>query len=137
MMSIPTAATIDRSITVVSDLPMGVTPTVTVDGPFEIHIVDCLNDLVAVQIFQRKSDLALPDSEKFSNEGIVIGIGPGLPDNNGNRVPTQLKIGDVVSFVGRNGMKIQRQDRPDDQILLIPERSLLCRLSPVPFVVVK
>lgn len=108
-------------------------------GPIKIKPVDCLNDFVAVLLFRIKSDIELPEMQKYKNEGVVVGIGPGLPDNNGGRIPSQLKIGDVVVFMERNVvMEINTANDPykGQRIIILSERNLICKLPPVEHVLV-
>lgn len=109
-------------------------------GPVQIRSIPCLNDFIAILMFRITSDLALPGNQKFKNEGMVVGIGPGLPDNAGARVPTQLEIGDVVLFSERTiAMEINPDEGVyrDQRIVIIPERSLICKLPAVPFEIIE
>jgi co-chaperonin GroES (HSP10) len=108
-------------------------------GPIKIKPVDCLNDFVAVLLFRIKSDIELPEMQKYKNEGVVVGVGPGLPDNSGGRIKTQLKIGDVVVFMERNVvMEINTANDPykGQRIIILSERNLICKLPPVEFTLV-
>lgn len=110
------------------------------DGPIKIREIPCLNDFVAILVCRFTSGIALPDAQTFKNEGVVVGIGPGLPDNNGGRVETQLKIGDKVLFSERTIAAEIASDKPpyqNQKVVLVAEKSLLCKLPPVPFEVVK
>ena len=43
------------------------------------------------------SGLVIPDSAKEKpSEGEVLAVGPGRVDDNGNRVPLDVKVGDIV-----------------------------------------
>jgi co-chaperonin GroES (HSP10) len=102
-----------------------------------IRKIDCLNEFVAIMQFEMemKSGIELPDSKKFINEGIVVGVGPGVSDS-GARGPSQLKIGDVVMFSDRNIVTtIASEQHPyaEKKLILISERSLMCKLPAVPF----
>lgn len=107
-------------------------------GPVKIRPIQCLNDFVAVLLFRVQSDIQLPNSQQFRNEGIVVGIGPGLPDNAGGRVKSQLEIGDVVTFQDRSIVLDVNSDKPPykgQRVIIIPERSLICKLPKVEFTV--
>jgi co-chaperonin GroES (HSP10) len=109
------------------------------DGSIKIREIPCLNDFVAILLFRVKSDIQLPDAQQYRNEGIVVGVGPGLPDGNGGRVSTQLKIGDVVLFQDRHIVIDVNSDKPPyrgQRIIIISERSLICKLPPVEFEVI-
>ena len=102
-----------------------------------IRKIECLNEFVAIMQFEMemKSGIELPDSKKFINEGIVVGVGPGVSDS-GTRCPSQLKIGDVVMFSDRNIVTtIASEQHPyaGKKLILISERSLMCKLPAVPF----
>lgn len=101
------------------------------EGPIQIRIVPCLNDFVAILQFEIDSTIALPDADsKYKNEGIVVGIGPGISDNAGGRLPVQVEIGDVVMF-GRNVVATIASDSPPyagHKVIIVSERNLLCKL---------
>lgn len=106
------------------------------DGPVKIREIPCLNDFVAILLFRVKSDIKLLENQQYRNEGIVVGIGPGLPDNAGGRVKSQLEIGDVVLFQERNIVLDINSDKPPykgQRVVIISERSLICKLPPVEF----
>ncbi len=108
-------------------------------GLIKIREIQCLNDFIAILLFRVKSDIQLPDAQQYRNEGIVVGIGPGLPDGNGGRVLTQLKIGDVVLFQDRNVVIDINSDKPPyrgQRVVIISERSLICKLPPVEFEII-
>ena len=45
------------------------------------------------------SGLVIPDTAKEKpQEGEVVAVGPGRIDDNGNRVPLDVKVGDVVIY---------------------------------------
>lgn len=110
------------------------------DGPVLIREIPCLNDFVAILVSQIRSDIALPETDKFKNEGVVVGVGPGLPDNHGGRVASQLSIGDRVLFSIRSIAAEVSSDKAPYQgkrVILVSEKSLLCKLPPEPFEIVK
>lgn len=47
-----------------------------------------------------KSGIVIPDTadKERPMKGRVVAVGPGKRDNNGNRIPMSVKIGDVVLF---------------------------------------
>jgi chaperonin GroES len=102
------------------------------DGPIEVREIACLNDFVAIMQFEvDQSIIARPDSsEKYKNEGLVIGVGPGVSDNAGGRLAPQVKIGDVVMF-GKNIVTQIASDSPPyagRNVVIVSERNLLCKL---------
>lgn len=101
-----------------------------------IKKVECINDFCALLLRRVETTLALSEDQKFKNEGVVVGFGPGLADGAGGRLKSQLNLGDVVVFHDRN---IVMDIRPDDgvykdhRIVIISEKSLICKLAPIEF----
>ena len=70
-----------------------------------------LEDRVVVQANEAEtttaSGLVIPDTAKEKpQEGTVIAVGPGRVDDNGNRVPLDVKVGDVVVYSKYGGTEI-------------------------------
>jgi len=107
---------------------------ITAGGPLKIKPIKCLNEYVAILKQRVKTNIAMPnDADMFEQEGIVVGIGPGLPDGCGGRVQTQLKLGDVVLLPMKT--PIAGEFMPahgtyaDQKIVIVQERSILCVMS--------
>jgi len=63
------------------------------------------------------SGLVIPDTAKEKpQEGDVIAVGPGRIDDNGNRVPVDVKVGDVVIYARYGGTEV-KYDGEEYQIL--------------------
>lgn len=63
------------------------------------------------------SGLVIPDTAKEKpQEGEVIAVGPGRVDDNGNRIPVDVKVGDVVIYSRYGGTEI-KYDGQEFQIL--------------------
>ncbi|WP_026460506.1 co-chaperone GroES [Schaalia suimastitidis] len=63
------------------------------------------------------SGLVLPDTAKEKpQEGVVIAVGPGRIDDNGNRVPVDVAIGDTVIYSRYGGAEV-KYDGEEYQIL--------------------
>ena len=63
------------------------------------------------------SGLVIPDTAKEKpQEGEVIAVGPGRVDDNGNRIPVDVKVGDVVIYSRYGGTEV-KYDGPEFQIL--------------------
>ena len=63
------------------------------------------------------SGLVIPDSAKEKpQEGEVIAVGPGRVDDNGNRGPLDVKVGDVVIYSRYGGTEV-KYDGQEFQIL--------------------
>ena len=72
--------------------------------PLEDRIV--IQQLEAEQI--TTSGIIIPDSAKEKpQEGTVVSVGPGRIDDNGNRVPIDVAIGDVVLYSRYGGTEVK------------------------------
>ncbi len=97
--------------------------------------VVCYNDFVAILQFRVKSSIIVDEATSLKNEGIVIGVGPGLPGADGKRVPSQLKEGDVVLFYGNPTTALNPATGvyKDQRVVIVPERAVICGLKKRPF----
>jgi co-chaperonin GroES (HSP10) len=101
------------------------------DGPIQIREVQCLNDFVAILQSSSQSNIAIPDQSRYKNEGIVVGVGPGITDGAGGRLTPGVEIGDVVMFGERNIAATLESDSPPyagHRVVIVSERNLLCKL---------
>ena len=78
--------------------------------------INPLDDRVLIEPMSKeektKSGIVLPDTtEEKPEQGRVIAIGPGRINNNGNRIPMNIKIGDTVLFTkyGPSEIKIDNK----------------------------
>ena len=63
------------------------------------------------------SGLVIPDTAKEKpQEGEVIAVGPGRVDDSGNRIPVDVKVGDVVIYSRYGGTEV-KYDGQELQIL--------------------
>ena len=63
------------------------------------------------------SGLVIPDTAKEKpQEGEVIAVGPGRVDDNGNRIPVDVRVGDVVIYSRYGGTEV-KYDGQEFQIL--------------------
>ena len=54
------------------------------------------------------SGLVIPDTAKEKpQEGEVIAVGPGRVDGKGNRIPVDVKVGDVVIYSRYGGTEVK------------------------------
>lgn len=54
------------------------------------------------------SGLVIPDTAKEKpQEGEVLAVGPGRVDDNGNRIPMDVKVGDVVIYSRYGGTEVK------------------------------
>ena len=86
-----------------------------------------LEDRVVVQANEAEtttaSGLVIPDTAKEKpQEGTVIAVGPGRIDDNGNRVPLDVKAGDVVIYSKYGGTEVKYGG---EEYLVLSARDLL------------
>ena len=86
-----------------------------------------LEDRVLVQIVEAEtttaSGLVIPDSAaEKPQEAVVIAVGPGRLDDNGNRVAVDVKEGDTVVFSKYGGTELKYGG---EEYLLLSARDLL------------
>jgi chaperonin GroES len=90
-----------------------------------------LDDKVVVKSAEAEtttaSGLVIPDTAKEKpQEGEVVAVGPGRFDDNGNRIPLDVAVGDrvIYSKYGGTEVKVSGQD-----YLVISARDLLAVLA--------
>ena len=71
-----------------------------------------LEDRIVVQTVEAEqttaSGLVIPDTAKEKpQEGEVIAVGPGRVDDKGNRIPVDVKVGDVVIYSRYGGTEVK------------------------------
>ena len=71
-----------------------------------------LEDRIVVQANEAEtttaSGLVIPDTAKEKpQEGTVLAVGPGRIDDNGNRVPIDVSVGDVVLYSKYGGTEVK------------------------------
>jgi co-chaperonin GroES (HSP10) len=101
-------------------------------GTVPIRPVDCQNDFIAIMQSQIETTIELSnDDHSYKNEGLVIGVGPGVADGAGGRLAPTISIGDYVMFGARNVLQVLA---PDDgpykgkKVVIVSEKNILCRL---------
>jgi len=73
------------------------------------------------------SGLVIPDTAKEKpQQGEVIAAGPGRLDDNGKRVPMDVKVGDRVLYARYAGQEI-KIDR--DEYIVLAEKDVLCKVE--------
>ena len=69
------------------------------------------------------SGLVIPDTAKEKpQEGEVIAVGPGRVDDNGNRVPLDVNVGDKVIFSKYGGTEVKYGG---EELLILSARDVL------------
>ena len=71
-----------------------------------------LEDRIVVRTLEAEqttaSGLVIPDTAKEKpKEGKVLAVGPGRIDDNGNRIPLDVQVGDVVIYSKYGGTEIK------------------------------
>jgi co-chaperonin GroES (HSP10) len=118
-----------------------IAPDAMLDTTFKIKPIECCNEFVAVlQVIKpQSSSVIMPEDSETNLEGVVIGVGPGIPNGNGGRCPSQFKIGDSALFIRKN-IALEMEPRSGfysgKKILIISERSFIVKLPPQAFEIV-
>ncbi len=86
-----------------------------------------LEDRVVVQTLEAEqttaSGLVIPDTaQEKPQEGSVVAVGPGRVDDNGNRVPLDVKVGDVVIYSKYGGTEVKYAG---EEYLILSARDIL------------
>src|SRR4029079_4816461 len=86
-----------------------------------------LEDRILVQANEAEtttaSGLVIPDTAKEKpQEGTVIAVGPGRFDDNGKRVPLDVKVGDTVIYSKYGGTEVKYQG---EEYLVLSARDVL------------
>jgi chaperonin GroES len=86
-----------------------------------------LGDRVVIEPTAReemtKSGIVLPDTAKEKpQEGTVLSVGPGAFDNDGKRVPIDVKVGDKVLYAKYAGTEFKIEG---DELLIVSQKDIL------------
>ncbi len=86
-----------------------------------------LEDRIVVKTLEAEettaSGLVIPDTAKEKpQEGEVLAVGPGRVDDNGNRVPLDLSVGDVVLYSKYGGTEVKYSG---EEYLVLSARDVL------------
>lgn len=86
-----------------------------------------LNDRVVVEPVEQESTtasgLVLPETAKEKpQQGKVIAVGPGARDEDGERMPLDLEVGDLVLFAKYAGTEIKIDG---NKVLIMKENDIL------------
>ena len=84
-------------------------------GNMKVHLKP-LGDRVLVEPIEekevKKGDIIVPDTAKEKpTEGIVRAVGPGKLDEDGKRIPMEVKEGDRVLITKYGGTEIKLEDK--------------------------
>jgi chaperonin GroES len=86
-----------------------------------------LGDRLVVEPKEREqttpSGLVLPETAKEKpQEGVVIAIGPGRRDDDGDRIEMDVAVGDVVLYAKYGGTEVKINDK---KLLILKESDVL------------
>ena len=90
-----------------------------------------LEDRIVVQASEAEtttaSGIVIPDTAKEKpQEGEVLAVGPGRVDDNGNRVPLDVSVGDKVIFSKYGGTEVKYGG---EDLLILSARDVLAVVS--------
>jgi len=68
-------------------------------------------------------ELVLPETAKEKpQQGVILAAGPGRLDDNGNRIPPEVQVGDRVLYARYSGTEIKLGDK---KVLIFKESDIL------------
>jgi chaperonin GroES len=90
-----------------------------------------LGDRVVIRPMAReevtRSGIVLPDTAKEKPQrGEIIAVGPGRYDDDGDRIPMDVKSGDQVLFAKYAGTEFKLED---EELLILSEKDILAVIS--------
>ncbi len=90
-----------------------------------------LGDRVVVQPAEReettKSGIVIPDTAKEKPQrGSVIAVGKGRRDDDGDRIPMDVSVGDTVLFAKYAGTEFKFED---EEYLILSEKDILAKVE--------
>ncbi len=80
----------------------------------------------------RASGLVIPDTAREKPQlGEVLAVGPGRLDDNGKRIPIDVKVGDRVLYAKYSGQEIPRGvfGDTDEEYMVLKENDILAKLA--------
>ena len=86
-----------------------------------------LSDYILVDPLEKEttlpSGIVIPDTVKEKpQQGKVISVGPGRRDEDGDRLPMDVKVGDIVMYKKWGGTEIKVEGK---EMLLVKEEDIL------------
>jgi chaperonin GroES len=92
-----------------------------------LNKVKPLSDYLLVEPLAKEttlpSGIVIPDTVKEKpQEGKVVAVGPGRRDDDGNRIPMEIKVGDVVMYKKWGGTELKIEGK---EVLLVKEEDIL------------
>jgi chaperonin GroES len=93
-------------------------------------IVPLADRLVVKNVQQEEtlaSGLVIPDTAKEKpQQAEVVAVGPGRVDDNGKRVPMEIKVGDIVVYAKYSGNDIKLDQ---EEYLILSEKDVLAKIQ--------
>ena len=69
-----------------------------------------------------KGGILLPDTaQEKPKEGVIVAVGPGTIDDEGNKQPLSLKVGDRILFSSYAGTEVKNMES-DDEFMILSQR---------------
>lgn len=66
-----------------------------------------------------KGGIILPDTaQEKPRQGEVIAVGPGKVDEEGQKVPMNVKVGDLVLFSSYAGTEVKSNDQQEEYLIM-------------------
>ena len=96
----------------------------------EAKIVPLADRLVVKNVQQEEtlaSGLVIPDTAKEKpQQAEVVAVGPGRVDDNGKRVPMEIKAGDIIVYAKYSGNDIKIGQ---EEYLILSEKDVLAKIN--------
>jgi chaperonin GroES len=74
-----------------------------------------------------KSGLVIPDTAKEKPQrGTIVAVGQGRKDDDGDRIPLDVEVGDVVLFAKYAGTEFKYED---EEYLILAEKDILAKIA--------
>ena len=93
-------------------------------------LVPLSDRLVITPVVQEEvlaSGIVIPDTAKEKpQQGEVLAAGPGRLDDDGKRIPMEVKVGDRVLYAKYSGQEI-KIDR--EEYIVLSEKDILCKVE--------
>jgi chaperonin GroES len=73
------------------------------------------------------SGIVIPDTAKEKpQQGEIIAVGPGRLDENGKRIPMDLKAGDRILYAKYSGQEVKIDL---EEVIVLSEKDVLCKVE--------
>ena len=95
--------------------------------PATVNKIKPLSDYLLVEPLSKEttlpSGIVIPDTAKEKpQEGKVVAVGSGKRDEDGNKIPMDVKVGDVVMYKKWGGTEVKVEGK---EFLLVKEEDIL------------